>query len=132
TLDSVLAQTFQDWECIIVDDHSTDNSLAVANAYAAEDSRFSVVSLPDGKRYANAARNCGLSQAKGRFVNFLDSDDLFLPQKLERQLQEFKRQPSLDIVACRCAIFHENPVVDARQRTFAPQAYWIETLLRGN
>lgn len=132
TLNSVLAQTFQDWECVIVDDHSTDNSAAVANSFAEIDSRFRVVHLPDGKRYLNAGRNYGLECAKGKFINYLDSDDLFLPQKLERQLQEFQRQPSWDVVACRYAIFREDPAVDAQQIPFAPQEYWIETLLRGN
>lgn len=123
TLDSVLSQTFIDWECIIVDDHSTDGSLAVAENYTRKDNRFCVVSLPDTKRYANAARNYGMSLARGEFVNFLDSDDLFLPDKLQIQLNEFMHESALDAVTCQHAIIGEGKI---RYLKFAEDSFWLD------
>lgn len=128
TLSSVLAQTHTDWECIIVDDHSTDDSLGVARRFATSDSRFRVYSLPDPKRGPSAGRNYGLELANGRFINFLDSDDLFAPNKLEKHLQAFQEMPELDVVNCRHAIFttHET---DLQISPFPPQSHRLEYLL---
>lgn len=128
TLDSVLAQTFTDWECIVVDDHSTDNSLAVAQRYSERDPRFRAFALPEPKRYGNAARNFGLSLARGEFVNFLDSDDLFAPSKLDLQLVEYVQNPQLDAVTCRHCVFWKNPTKDAIQAKFADQSQWLEVI----
>lgn len=72
-LDSVLSQTFTDWECILVDDGSTDQTLSVCRRYAEADSRFRVYSQPNGG--ASVARNRGLELAKGEYIAFIDSDD---------------------------------------------------------
>ncbi len=126
TLDSVRDQTFRDWECIVVDDHSSDNSMAVAQDYAALDDRFRVVSLPDPKRYQNAARNYGLSMARGEFVDFLDSDDLMTRDKLARQVEAFERDSSLDVVTCRHISFTGEPTRSLPQLKFAPQSSWLD------
>jgi glycosyltransferase involved in cell wall biosynthesis len=81
TLDSVLAQTFSDWECLMVDDGSTDDSPLIAREYAARDSRFRYIRRPNGG--VAAARNTGLDAARGDYVALLDNDDLWLPRKLE-------------------------------------------------
>jgi len=128
TLESVRGQTFEDWECIVVDDHSTDGSVAAAHHCAEGDPRFRIVSLPAGKRNGNAARNHGLSLACGQFVNFLDSDDLITRNKLEVQLATFDSNPGLDFVTCRHAIFETHPETDARQLTFAPPASWLDVI----
>lgn len=130
TLSSVLAQTHTDWECIIVDDHSTDDSLGAAHRFAAGDPRFRVYSLPDPKRGPSAGRNYGLALANGRFINFLDSDDLFAPTKLERHLQAFQMQPELDFVNCRFATFVNDPA-DAQTQPYPPQTHHLEFLLLG-
>lgn len=129
TLDSVLSQTFTDWECIIVDDHSTDDSFLVAEEYAKKDSRFFAFKLPDTKRYGNAARNYGLSFARGDFVNFLDSDDLLSPQKLQIQLDLFEKEPGLDMVACRHDLWWEKD--DGFQIfscKFADRKFWLDVV----
>ncbi|HEX6929549.1 MAG TPA: glycosyltransferase family 2 protein [Gammaproteobacteria bacterium] len=83
---SVLAQTFKDLELIIVDDCSTDSTRRIADDLAASDDRVRV--LATGSNIGGArARNLGLSAARGSYVAFLDGDDLWAPEKLERQLQ---------------------------------------------
>ncbi len=74
-LDSILAQTFTDWECLVIDDGSTDDSSAICDEYAAADSRFRVFHKANGG--ASATRNFGLDKYKGEYVIFIDSDDFW-------------------------------------------------------
>lgn len=84
TIDSVLAQTYTNWELIIVDDCSTDDTDAVVAKY--QDSRIQY--LKNGKNSGAAvSRNRALREAKGRWIAFLDSDDLWAPDKLEKQIR---------------------------------------------
>ena len=77
TLDSVLVQTYQNWECIIVDDGSTDDTVEVVNNYVNKDARFQLHYRPiDRLAGGNAARNYGFEVSKGEYVNWLDSDDI--------------------------------------------------------
>ncbi len=86
TLNSVLAQTFPEWELLVADDCSPDNANAVIEAYAARDSRIRSIKL-DENGGAAVARNTAIEQARGRYIAFLDSDDRWLPTKLEKQLR---------------------------------------------
>jgi len=86
TFATVRAQTFTDWEQILVDDGSTDNSLALVEAAAKEDPRFRSLRTPHNEG-PSAARNVALSAARGRFVAFLDADDLWHPEKLARAVE---------------------------------------------
>ena len=72
-LDSILSQTFTDWECILIDDGSPDNSGAICDEYAQQDSRFRVIHQEN--KGVSAARNAGLDVAKGEWIAFVDSDD---------------------------------------------------------
>jgi len=83
-LDSILAQTHADWECIIVNDGSPDNTREVADEYCKMDSRFRYVEQEN--RGLSGARNCGLDVASGQWIQFLDSDDYLLPEKIKAQL----------------------------------------------
>ncbi|MDE2331172.1 MAG: glycosyltransferase family 2 protein [Bradyrhizobium sp.] len=85
TIASVQAQTFQDWELLIADDCSTDNTAAVIESHAAQDPRVKLIRQPRNGGPA-LARQAAIEQAKGRFIAFIDSDDLWLPTKLDRQL----------------------------------------------
>jgi teichuronic acid biosynthesis glycosyltransferase TuaG len=82
---SVQAQTLADWELLVADDASTDRTTALVEAVAAADPRIRLIRLEHNGGVARA-RNAALSAARGRFVAFLDSDDIWLPQKLERQI----------------------------------------------
>ena len=84
-LNSVLAQTFADWECICVDDGSTDSSGAILDEYAAKDERFCVVHQPNSGE--GGARNAGIAAARGEWVFFLDGDDVMLDGALEQLIQ---------------------------------------------
>lgn len=90
TIRSVQAQTWTNWEMLIVDDCSPDDTCAVVEAAAAGDARVRLIRQPQNGGPA-AARNAALAAARGRWLAFLDSDDLWLPEKLERQLH-FQRK----------------------------------------
>lgn len=86
TIESVLKQTFQDWEMIIVDDCSTDDTYEIACKFSKKDGRIKVFKNKNNYGVA-ATRNHGLDVATGDYIAFVDSDDLWLPEKLEKQLR---------------------------------------------
>jgi glycosyltransferase involved in cell wall biosynthesis len=81
---------------IIVDDGSTDNTAAIAKSFSDEDPRVKIVSKPNGG--VATARNLGIQTSRGRFVAFMDSDDLWVPHKLQRQLSEFEANGDLEAI----------------------------------
>ncbi len=85
TIKSVIAQTYTNWELLITDDCSTDMTVPIVQAYVVQDSRIKLFVL-DSNSGAATARNNSLAMAKGNYIAFLDSDDLWLPQKLALQL----------------------------------------------
>ncbi len=107
---SVLSQNYKDLELIVVDDASTDNTEAVVRQV--EDDRIRYLRLANN-RGATAARNAGISAARGEFIAFQDSDDEWLPGKLEKQMSVFRKGgPSVDIVYCGFQRVSEQSVVD--------------------
>lgn len=88
TLDSVLSQTYENWECIIVDDGSSDHTPKVAHQYSQKDSRFKFHQRPtERKSGGNGARNFGFLQSTGNYVKWLDSDDLIAKDLLQKEIQ---------------------------------------------
>ena len=87
-LDSVLAQKHENWECILVDDGSTDRSGLICDEYSARDSRFIPFHKPNGG--VSSARNFGITKARGEWIAFVDSDDTLLPGYLENLLNGTK------------------------------------------
>ena len=94
-LDTALSQTYGNLEIIVVDDGSTDDTQAVLAPYA-DRIRY----LFQANQGASAARNHGINAARGKYIAFLDSDDAWLPNKLERQVALLESQPDLSFVAC--------------------------------
>lgn len=86
TYDSILAQTFSDWEWIVVDDHSNDGSFEYVKEITADDNRILVLQTPQNSGAA-VARNVGIEKASGRYIAFLDSDDLWKEEKLSHQIK---------------------------------------------
>lgn len=89
-IDSVIAQTYTNWELIIIDDSSTDRSVEIAKEYANKDIRISLHACPKHTGLPGTPRNLGINYAKGQYIAFLDSDDIWLPEKLNQQLPFFK------------------------------------------
>ena len=104
-LDSVKVQTFTDWECLCVDDGSKDGSGALLDEIAATDPRIRVFHRENGG--TSVARNFALSQAKGRYVAFLDEDDVYHPQLLDT-LHVAAERTGADVTGCEFAEFDET------------------------
>lgn len=104
-LDSVINQTLKEIEIICVDDGSTDNSLKILKEYAQKDNRITV--MKQKNLYAGIARNAGLSQAKGEYLSFLDSDDFFELNMLE-EMSKKGNEDNSDVVFCGYIVFDNN------------------------
>jgi glycosyltransferase involved in cell wall biosynthesis len=135
TLISVLNQTYFNWECILVNDGSTDNSVAVLQPFLTQDKRFHFINS-ENKGVSNA-RNLALQQAKGEYVLFLDGDDLIHPEKIQQALSNFQKNPDLSIVFNTTSYFQdimENNLydikIDAKLLNFTDLLlYWGEKII---
>lgn len=108
TLDSVLAQTYTNWECIIVDDGSSDNTDEVVGAYVKKDNRFKYYHRPDEHLPGgNGARNFGFKMSRGEYVNWFDSDDMMHPKKLEIQI-DLLINTDKNFCVCQTMIFEND------------------------
>ena len=106
TLDSIKKQEHKNWECIIIDDGSTDDTLKVIKKYHQKDSRFLFFERPTQKlKGANACRNIGLEKARGDYVVFFDSDDLMTPDHLKVKLEAISNS-NCDFVITRTQYFN--------------------------
>lgn len=119
-IESVLAQTYEEFELLVVDDGSTDRTPEVLSSF--DDGRLRVESH-ETNRGANAARNTGIDEADGKYVAFLDSDDTWYPEKLERQLGRLERADE-DCVAVYCD--SERASTDQTDRLRSTAATFLE------
>jgi glycosyltransferase involved in cell wall biosynthesis len=106
-IESVLAQTLPSWELLVVDDCSTDRTLEVCNSY--RDPRIRVFTTPENLNAAGA-RNLALEHAQGEFVAFLDSDDVAVPDRLERQQATLRADPELGFLGSQVRLINERVV----------------------
>jgi glycosyltransferase involved in cell wall biosynthesis len=104
-LESARAQTRPAEEIIVVDDGSTDDSAEVARSFGGN-----VRCLTQANQGCGPARNSGIAAARGELIAFLDSDDLWLPTKLERQIAELVTRPEVDLVFCRMVAFLSSEI----------------------
>ena len=122
-IESVVDQHLSDWELIVVDDGSEDESIAAAKSFG--DERIRIIELGEN-RGGNVARNAGVRAAQAPLVAFLDSDDTYLPEKLERVVAEFEHRPDLDLLidsfikvqppgASKERVTRRNPVINDRE-----------------
>lgn len=91
TIESVIYQTYLDWEMLIVDDCSSDNSHKIIESYASKDARIKYLRTDRPSGSPSLPRNIGIDNAKGKYIAFLDADDLWLPDKIERQVKFMER-----------------------------------------
>ena len=103
TVESLKAQTYENWECVIVDDGSTDNTREIVEQLNHGDPRISYVWQENARQAA--ARNNGIRHAKGNYFQFLDADDLIEPRKLEQQVTLLEQHPDVDITYCGVRYF---------------------------
>jgi glycosyltransferase involved in cell wall biosynthesis len=107
SVESVLAQSFCDIELIVVDDGSKDGSLEIVRELALQDPRINLLAR-DGNLGPSRARNDGLRVARGEFIAFCDSDDLWKPNKLEVQIGLLRKNPEYDLTYCESEIIDED------------------------
>lgn len=129
TVQSVLDQTFKDFELLIIDDDSTDRTAEVGQQLAVTDSRIRFVHLDDNQGVANA-RNVGVAHAEGQYVAFLDSDDLWLPDKLKLQVA-FMRQHQADFSYCSYDVVDDHGTKIGERKISEARLDYHE-MLKGN
>jgi glycosyltransferase involved in cell wall biosynthesis len=112
TLTSIQSQTFQNWECICIDDGSTDQSNDIASGIALADSRFRIYQrpahLPKG---GNSCRNYGFELAEGEYIQWFDADDLMRPGMIERKAVRLSANPALDFVVSKVAELVDDQLI---------------------
>lgn len=107
-LRSALSQTYQDFELLVVDDASTDNTAEVVATFAQQDPRVRYIRLETNSGGAARPKNAALAEAKGEYVAVLDADDEWLPEKLEKQLALLESNPRLGFVGCNAVVIDEQ------------------------
>lgn len=106
TLDSVLAQTYKNWECVIVNDGSPDNTEEIAIIYTQKDNRIKYVWQEN--KGVSSARNLGISVSDGEYILPLDADDIIAPTYIERALNRFCSFPETKLVYCKANTFGDK------------------------
>ena len=99
TLDSIKSQKYLNWECLLVDDGSKDNTINIIKDYAEKEPKFKVLIRPNSKKKGgNACRNYGFEKSKGELIQWFDSDDIMHEDKILDKVNVFKKEPELDFV----------------------------------
>jgi len=106
-IESILNQTFKDFEFIIVDDGSTDNSLKIIKEYAKKDKRIRVI-VNEKNMNNSASRNKGIKLARGKYIVTQDSDDISLPTRFEQQVKYMEEHPEIGVVGAWIEIFEDE------------------------
>ena len=129
-IDSVYAQTFEDWEIIFWDNASTDNSAEIAKSY---DNRVRYFRSEKNYPLVGKVRNLAYKQANGEYIALLDVDDIWFPEKLERQLSLFEKNGNIGLVFSNVIVFYENGVEYELYEYVKPRrGYVFGELVRNN
>src|SRR5215475_9894293 len=123
TLESLLSQEYRNWECLVVDDGSTDNTASVVNGYRNRDKRIAYVYQRNGG--LSNARNTGLSQSRGKYIQFLDADDLIESRKIQCHVQYLENNPEIDIVYGAARFFRTDRPNERRYSMMDIDAPWM-------
>lgn len=107
TLDSIIGQTFADFEVLVIDDGSDDGTPELVQQYIAKDHRIHLL-YNAHKKGVSGARNTGIENARGEWLAFLDGDDLWLPDALRLRLQALEQYPDVSFISCDYACFYDH------------------------
>ena len=130
TLDSILVQTYPNWECIVVDDGSTDTTADVMREYIKKDNRFQYHQRPINKiKGPNSCRNYGFEMSNGEYIKWFDSDDVMLPYLLEKQVLSFAKNVEMSV--CKLSYFDFERRVPIKENIISSKNL-IEDYLIGN
>lgn len=113
-LQSVCGQSYQNWEVLVVDDGSTDQSKELIDTFVNKDSRIHCIERTIEPKGAATCRNMGIESAKGDYIIFLDSDDVLAPHCLKQRADVMEQQPNLDFTVFKMQFFKEKPGDDPR------------------
>jgi glycosyltransferase involved in cell wall biosynthesis len=123
TLSNIRLQLFEHWECLIIDDGSTDNTKLIANDFIQKDSRFSYIYQTN--QGLSAARNTGIKNSNGKFIQLLDADDFIEINKLQSQLGVFDSNPHVDLVYSEVRFFYSEAPNDFFMSLNGDQKSWM-------
>lgn len=107
SINSILSQSYDNWEFIICDDCSTDHTWKILQEFHEQDSRIVIIHNTQNKRLAASLNEC-LKIARGKYIARMDADDISLPQRLEKQIHFLESNPEYDVVGCNRIVFDEN------------------------
>ncbi len=130
SIESVLNQTYHNWELILIDDGSSDQTISIIQSYIHQDSR--IIFLQNQQNLGvSFTRNRGIAKASGNWIAFLDSDDQWHPDKLKKQVRVIERNPKVDLVYTGSSFFYSS----GRQSEYilqVPKSISYHTLLKQN
>jgi glycosyltransferase involved in cell wall biosynthesis len=135
TLQSVINQTYSNWECFLVNDGSSDSSVTVINKFVTQDNRFNFINSEN--KGVSHARNLALKQIKGDYILFLDGDDLIHPKKIEIAISNFQKDTDLSIIFNTTNYFQDTIENCLYEMKIAPELlnfnglllYWSEKII---
>lgn len=122
-LESLQAQTYQKWECVVVDDGSTDDTGQVVAYYSESDSRIKY--MYQSNQGLAAARNIGLRNTTGKYIQFLDADDMLESEKFEHQVGYLEQHPTIDIVYGSVRYFTTENITERLYTMWGENAPWM-------
>ncbi len=131
TLDTIIAQTYTNWECIVVDDGSTDYTQELLEFYIVRSPQISFFKRPENRlKGANACRNYGYEISNGAYVNWFDDDDLMHPEKLKRQLK-YLEETNYSFCVCQSVVFKEqkNNIIGLRSKNIVSNIPFFDVLI---
>ena len=109
-LECMEKQTYKNWELIIVDDGSTDDSISIVEKFVEKDSRIKIIKRPQSrKKGGNTCRNIGLENANGEYIIWFDADDLIAPYCIEQRVNFIREDPDIDFAIFPAVPFHVKP-----------------------
>ena len=129
TLDSILAQTYTNWECIVVDDGSTDRTLLVLASFAQKDTRIQFHKRPQElPKGANSCRNYGFELCNGKYIQWFDSDDIMHQDKLKTKI-EVALMHNANVIVSKHSTSHLNSVKEFNLENFVSETFYIDYIL---